>query len=227
MPKELNVSCPGCGEISPAGSVNCMHCGRSFKGDSEKSADGPPAGLASAFGWSFNPIHGVLAAVGVIAVYVLLFVLFTHPLYLPMRRLIFACFSLSLSTASLIFVDAENLGTKLDVEGLPEMTALHWFLLTLLLWPVGFGLYMLARAQFGEVRLSRLALASGAGLLGLMVVACVVIEIRSSLFFRSALPRVVQDVRVNGQPIQGTATAAAGSKSPVIVISSGTQVIRR
>jgi hypothetical protein len=206
-----------------------MHCGAPFNAALPATTAEPAESgkVASAFGWSFNPIEVAIWIVAAVGIYVLLFVLFTHPVHLPLRRLFYAYIGLSLSTACLIFVDAENLDTKVDVEGFPELTALHWLLLTLFLWPVGFALYMLARAQFGEVKLIRAGLASGGAVLLLMLLSATVAGIRSSAFFRSSRTNSAAEVRVNGQPVSSAGLVTNAKKSPVLIISSGTQVIRR
>lgn len=203
-----------------------MHCGVPFN-----QAAGVPetdsGKNAAAFGWNFNPVQVAVGVVIAVAIYVVFFVLFAHPVHLPLRRLFYSYVGLSLSTACLVFVDAENLGTKVDVEGFPELTAVRWFLLTLCLWPVGFILYLLARAQFGEVKLIRAGLISSGIMVTLIVVSGIVAGVRSSIFFRSSRPPPGAVVRINGEAVSPSTLASSGKRTPVLIISSGTQVIRR
>lgn len=201
-----------------------MHCGASFN-ESNAGAD-IAAKVAKAFGQSFDPIRATLWILGAIGVYALVFVLPTHPVHFPMRRLMYAYLGLVMATACLVYVDADNLRTKLDIDGVPEFTAFHWFLLTLFLWPIGFPLYLLARAQFGDLQLVRFGLIGAGVLLVIIVLSFTVVTIRTRSFYRSASMHGNHELKLNGLTISTPATQT-GRKPPVIVISSGTQVIQR
>lgn len=223
MPRLLNPVCRSCGEISPAGSSACMHCGSSF--NQAASAIDLATKVAKAFGQNFDPIKASIWIIGAIALYVAIFVLPVHPVHFPMRRLVYAYLGVIMATACLVYVDAENLGTKLDIEGVPELSPLHWFLITLFLWPIGFPAYLLARAQFGQLKLVRIGLVSAGVLLVVIVLSFTVITIRNSSFYRTAASsNAKRQLKLNGQTISTPATT--DKKVPVIVISSGTQVIR-
>ena len=227
MPKALNPTCRSCGQYSPAGSKTCMHCGARMRGvgavEESTTASEPDGIEAKAFGWSFDPVIAAICVVGLVALYVLIFVLPTHPFYFPLQRLFYAYVGVSIATACLVYVDAKNLDTKLEYEGLPEITPLHWFLLTLFMWPIGFPLYMLARAKFGDNTIMRAGLGTAALLLFLMLTSCVVISVRNHSVYKAPEVQGKPELKVNGQVVS---TPSIARPQPMVIISSGTQVIR-
>jgi hypothetical protein len=197
-----------------------MHCGLSFRPD---AADEPEnKKRAAAFGWKFDPIVCAVWIVGFVAIYVLLFILPVHPVHFPLRRLWYVYLGLIVSSACLVFIDAENLDTKLEIAGVPEFTSWHWFLLTLLAWPVGFPLYLLARAQFGQLALIRAGMGAAGTFCLLAILSIIVISSRSARFYKATAASSKPTLTIHGQPV----TTPNAAKPGIVIISSGTQVIR-
>jgi hypothetical protein len=185
------------------------------------SSDGDAGGGPKAFGFSFDPAVAAIAVAAAVALYVLIFVLPTHPMYSPGKRLWYVYLGLSIATACLIYVDAENTNTKLEFEGVPTFTPLHWFGLVLVAWPIGFPLYFVSRSHFGQMMVVRAGLACAAGLVFLMLLSIIVIWARSRSVYQSS--STSGPLKMDGQTIRIPRTATR--QGDVLVISSGTQVI--
>ena len=181
--------------------------------------DSENEGRAEAFGWKFNAAILSVWLVATVTVYVLLFVLPVHPMYSPGGRLWYIYLGMAIATACLIYLDADSLGTKLDVPGFPRLRPMHWFLLVFLAWPIGYPLYFLLRSQAGQLLLVRIALGVAAAALLSMLLAMIVISSRSRSIY-GAGGSWGTEMKVHGQ------TIPKGGKGELLLVTTGAQVIR-
>lgn len=140
QPVSRLIQCPDCGGVVSIQAHACPHCGRSRAGKSSISESTKPS---DALG-----IILLLLPLGS-AVLMWFWVSSMNLLQNPFSTLIFLVTGTILITATLMAVEASQLGMGAIVKGKRTSGPVEWFICAILLWILAYPAYLYSRSRYG------------------------------------------------------------------------------
>ena len=205
-------TCSLCGGTIPAGAAKCLFCGTLVDQAPESQAGGGTRGETTS---GQRDTHGALL-VGipvVMSAFVFAMVMNTSPLRDPMLVLLVGSGCVFLVSALLVWAEAR----KIEPGGGNGWSPIAWSASVLLLWPIGYPLYLRARATALRRDLWRYGVAISIGFCLLCAVLAGGYAVRRSAARASAHRSIGTRPRgaTGSESTSATATATSGSKSRV------------
>jgi hypothetical protein len=160
--------CPYCGETILAIAVKCKHCQSSLSAAAPQGQSVPVPAPQNAQAKGNETIGNILVVLPIVAAVLIFFWIGgMNLLQDPGSKLTLISLGTVILSAILIAVEAGQLGmgieTDKDAKGRKQTGPAGWFLVTLLLWIVGYPAYLYHRSKYGRRNLI------GAGILAMLL----------------------------------------------------------
>lgn len=184
-----------------------MVCGASIRpGESPLLAKKPEA---SAFGFSFNPAITAICFICAAIIWLLIFVLPTHPSLGPIARLFWVTLSVIVTSAVLVFIDSDQMDMYEKTSGKWKLMPMQWLGFVLVAWPVAIPIYFRTRKSVGPANISKAGEYSSLAYSFVFLLVAIIASSRADLL--SPDLDFHEHVKVNQQPLNLT------SKRPTVL----------